>query len=203
MSRLSDLDRTTRPPSAASRCLARRARPRRHQETGPDPGAADGGPTAGPARATPSHQGWLRLHPLGHRRLQPAGLLRGTPRRTRRDRGGLLATEPRPSSATTKSRWNGCSPTTAPATAQTTSPTLSELISHTFTRPYRPATNGKAEGSTGPCCRVGLCPDLDFRGSTDPGDLPTGSTSTTITGTTPLSGDRRSSRVGNLTGHYI
>ena len=166
---------------------ARRARPRRHQEAGPDP------------------EGWR----LASARPQP-----GTARRPRPS--SATPTSTRRSTATPASPTPKCSTTSRerpPPTSGDEPAVLrrprhhrrprphrqwrratgrmirrrSRRARHSFTRPYRPQTNGKAERFN----RTLLAEWAYVRTWTSEGqrnrDLPTGSTSTTITGTTPPS----------------
>ena len=76
-------------------------------------------------------------------------------------------------------------------------------ITHTRTRPYRPATNGKVERFN----RTLLAEWAYARPWTSEGQrtraLTTGCTATTITATTPRIGGPPITRVSNLPGHYI
>ena len=166
----------------------RRARPRRHQEAGPDPeGWWLAGPRALPGTPRRPRPGRLRLRPLGDRRLHPPGLLRSAGRTSRERPPPTSGDELDASSPTMASPSNGCSPTMARAIGQMTSPTLSSSPDTASPGPIGPRPMARPSGSTGPSWRNGPTsrPGRQRANATD--DLPTGSTSTTIIDTTPPS----------------
>ena len=126
-----------------------RARPSRRQEAGPDPtggGLARPRPL-GPAEHLSHTQGGhrLRLHPFGRRRLQPSGLLRSPLQRAGHDRDRLLAPgTPKFFAAHDVSIERVLTDNGACYRAKDFARALGD-VAHTFTRPYRPATNGKVE----------------------------------------------------------
>ena len=125
-----------------------RARPRRHQETGPD---SRGWRLArqrprGRTGTLAQDQGRICLRPFSRRWLHPTGLLRGAQRRTGSDRGGVLADEPTPSSPPMASTSKGSSLTTAACYRSRDFSQSSRRRSRTPSPgPIGPQTNGKVE----------------------------------------------------------
>ena len=62
---------------------------------------------------------------------------------------------------------------------------LNDAIKHTFTKPYKPQTNGKLNGSIAPCSTNGLTPGPTAQRRLEPEPLTAGCISTTIIDTTP------------------
>ena len=195
LNRLDHLDRATRFRSDASRCAGPASSSTSTSRSwAKSPEAGVGGFTAGRLGRAPSHpQGRhrLRLYPLGRRRLHPIGLLRSARKRAGRHGLGFWH-RARCSSLPTGSRLSASSPTTALVIARRTSPARS-VPSSTPSPVHivRPRT-ARLRGSTALCSSSGPTPVRGAQKASGPERLTAGSTSTTITGTTPPSGDLRS-----------
>ena len=181
-----------------------RARPRRHQEARPDPQRRRLA-SERPSRRTGSlapHQGRLRLRALRHRRLQPPRLHRSPHRRTRRHRGGVLAPRRRVLRRARHHRRTGPhrQRQLLPQPRLQHRPRPHDPHLHPAL-PARHQRQGRAL-QPHPAKPNGPTPNPGDQKANAPAALPDGSTSTTITDTTPPSAAHPSAASATSLGHY-
>ena len=136
---------------------ARRARPRRHEEAGPDPRRGGWRAMAAATSSSIDSQQLPRLRPHRDRRVQPRRVQRDLARRDRRDLHRRVRTRGRVVRRARRHDRSASSPTTAPAIAAAAGATPADDSRSNIAAsgPTRHAPTARSNASTAPCSTNG------------------------------------------------